>query len=70
DHGAGIVTRYGHLSKIMVKKGQTVSFGEKVAIIGSTGRSTGRHLHYEVMFKDKGIDPMKFVKAGRYVFQE
>jgi len=70
DHGAGIVTRYGHLSKVMVKKGQEVSFGEKIGIIGSTGRSTGRHLHYEILFKDKGLDPMKFVKAGRYVFQE
>jgi len=70
DHGAGIVTRYGHLSKIMVKKGQEVSFGEKIGVIGSTGRSTGRHLHYEILFKDKGLDPMKFVKAGRYVFQE
>lgn len=70
DHGAGIITRYGHLSKIMVKEGQEVSFADKIAIIGSTGRSTGRHLHYEVLFKDKGLDPMKFVKAGRYVFQE
>lgn len=70
DHGAGITTRYGHLSKIMVKKGQTVAFADKIALIGSTGRSTGRHLHYEVIFRDKGIDPMKFVKAGRYVFQE
>ena len=70
DHGAGIRTRYGHLSKILVKKGQDVAFGDKLALIGSTGRSTGRHLHYEVLFRDKGISPLKFIKAGRYVFQE
>ncbi|MCW8916028.1 MAG: peptidoglycan DD-metalloendopeptidase family protein [Magnetovibrio sp.] len=70
DHGAGIKTRYGHLSKINVKKGQTVSFGDKIGVIGNTGRSTGKHLHYEVLFRDKGIDPMKFIKAGRYVFKE
>jgi len=70
DHGAGIKTRYGHLSKVTVKKGQTVNFGDKIGIIGSTGRSTGNHLHYEVLFRDKGLDPMKFIKAGRYVFKE
>lgn len=70
DHGAGIRTRYGHLSSIKVKKGQTVAFGDKIAVIGSTGRSTGNHLHYEVLFRDKGLDPMKFIKAGRYVFKE
>lgn len=70
DHGAGIKTRYGHLSKIVVKKGQTVNFGDKIGVIGSTGRSTGKHLHYEILFRDKGLDPMKFIKAGRYVFKE
>lgn len=70
DHGAGIKTRYGHMSKITVKKGQTVNFGDKIGVIGSTGRSTGKHLHYEVLFRDKGLDPMKFIKAGRYVFKE
>ena len=70
DHGAGIKTRYAHLSKITVKKGQTVQFGDKIAVIGSTGRSTGEHLHYEVLFRDKALDPMKFIKAGRYVFKE
>jgi len=70
DHGAGIKTRYAHMSKIVVKKGQTVRFGDKIGRIGSTGRSTGNHLHYEVMFRDKGLDPMQFIKAGRYVFQE
>jgi len=70
DHGAGIRTRYAHLSKVNVKKGQAVQFGDKIAVIGSTGRSTGNHLHYEVLFRDKGLDPMQFIKAGRYVFKE
>lgn len=70
DHGAGIKTRYAHMSNVVVKKGQIVRFGDKIGRIGSTGRSTGNHLHYEVMFRDKGLDPMQFIKAGRYVFQE
>jgi len=70
DHGAGIKTRYAHLSKILVKKGQTVNFGDNIARIGSTGRSTGNHLHYEVLYRDKGLNPMKFIKAGRYVFKK
>ena len=70
DHGAGIKTRYAHLSKTTVKKGQTVAFGDKIGVIGSTGRSTGNHLHYEVLFRDKSLDPMQFIKAGRYVFKE
>lgn len=70
DHGAGIKTRYAHMSKLEVKAGQVVQFGDKIGIIGSTGRSTGNHLHYEVMFRDKGLDPMQLIKAGRYVFKE
>lgn len=70
DHGAGIKTRYAHLSSITVKKGQVINFGDKIGVIGSTGRSTGNHLHYEVMFRDKGLDPMQLIKAGRYVFKE
>ena len=70
DHGAGIKTRYAHLSKITVKKGQIVKFSDKIGRIGSTGRSTGNHLHYEILFRDKGLDPMQFIKAGRNVFQE
>jgi len=69
DHGSGLKTRYGHLNKITVKKGQVVKFREKIGLLGSTGRSTGPHLHYEVMFKGKSRDPSKFIKAGRYVFQ-
>jgi murein DD-endopeptidase MepM/ murein hydrolase activator NlpD len=70
DHGAGIKTRYAHMSKLTVKVGQTVQFGDKIGVIGSTGRSTGNHLHYEVLFRDKGLDPMQLIKAGRYVFKE
>lgn len=70
DHGAGIKTRYAHMSKVTVKKGQVIQFGDKIGVIGSTGRSTGNHLHYEVLFRDKALNPMQFIKAGRYVFKE
>jgi murein DD-endopeptidase MepM/ murein hydrolase activator NlpD len=70
DHGAGLKTRYGHLNKISVKKGQKVKFLDKIGLLGSTGRSTGAHLHYEVVFRGKAMNPMKFIKAGRNVFQE
>ncbi|MFQ5617439.1 MAG: peptidoglycan DD-metalloendopeptidase family protein [Rhodospirillales bacterium] len=70
DHGAGIKTRYGHLHKTLVKKGQKVKYRQKIGLLGNTGRSTGAHLHYEVLFKRKAKDPMKFIQAGRYVFQE
>ena len=69
DHGAGIKTRYGHLHKTLVKKGQKVKFRQKIGLLGNTGRSTGAHLHYEVLFKRKAKNPMKFIQAGRYVFQ-
>ena len=67
SHGYGFVTRYGHLSKILVRPGQTVKKGELIAIQGSTGRSTGSHLHYEVRYDDEAIDPSKFLKAGTHV---
>ncbi len=70
DHGAGIKTRYGHLNKTLVKKGQEVKFRQKIGLLGNSGRSTGRHLHYEVVFKNRPKNPMKFIKAGRYVFQK
>jgi len=70
DHGGGLKTRYGHLHKTLVKKGQKVKFNDKVGQIGNTGRSTGPHLHYEIVYKKKSIDPTKFIKAGRHVFQE
>jgi len=64
DHGNGITTRYGHLSKILVDKGEVIREGEIIAQSGSTGRSTGPHLHYEVRRKGQAVDPMRFLNAG------
>lgn len=69
DHGMGIVTRYGHLAQTLVKKGQVVGTRQRIALMGSTGRSTGVHLHYEIQLNGKPIDPMKFIQAGRHVFK-
>ncbi len=69
DHGLGLKTRYGHLHRILVKKGQRVDFREKIGLMGSTGRSTGYHVHYEVTFNGKSRNPANFLKAGRYVFK-
>lgn len=63
DHGNGFVTKYGHMNKIYVKKGQYVDVEDVLGEVGSTGRSTGPHLHYEVLFQGKNVDPMPFVKA-------
>jgi len=64
NHGNGLATRYGHLSKILVKVGQIVHIGEVVGLIGSTGRSTGPHLHYETRINGEAVDPQKFLRAG------
>lgn len=64
DHGDGLTTRYGHMSEILVKEGQQVAPGTLIGRVGSTGRSTGPHLHYETRIDDEAVDPMKFVKAG------
>lgn len=70
DHGHGLVTRYGHLAKIKVKKGQRVDLGTTIALLGSSGRSTGPHVHYEVRYNGKPINPSKFMKAGTHVQQQ
>ena len=70
DHGANIATRYGHLSQILVEDGDAVKKGDVIAIQGSTGRSTGAHLHYEVRYKNEPLDPRNFLNAGRYVQQK
>ncbi len=69
DHGFGIRTRYGHMSTILVKLGAKVQKGTPIGKLGSTGRSTGPHVHYEVWLGDVVRDPSKFIEAGRHVLQ-
>ncbi len=70
DHGHGFKSRYGHLRSITVSKGDTIKLGDLVGRMGSTGRSTGDHLHYEVWYNGKPYDPNKFLKAGRHVHKK
>jgi murein DD-endopeptidase MepM/ murein hydrolase activator NlpD len=65
DHGNDLITRYAHASKVFVKKGDLVKRGQKIAEVGTTGRSTGPHLHFEVMVQGVPQDPQKFLAAGR-----
>jgi murein DD-endopeptidase MepM/ murein hydrolase activator NlpD len=67
-HDFGIETRYAHLSQIRVEVGQRVSRGDRIGDMGNSGRSTGTHLHYEVRFGAKAVNPMTFIKAARDVF--
>jgi len=62
DHGNGFSTLYGHLSKISVNIGQTVKRGDVIGLMGSTGRSTGSHLHFEIREKDRTVDPLTYLK--------
>lgn len=70
DHGGGFVSRYAHLKRIVAKKGQEVVIGDKLGTMGSTGRSTGPHLHYEVLFHGKQYNPVEFIKAGKHVHED
>jgi murein DD-endopeptidase MepM/ murein hydrolase activator NlpD len=67
DHGRGITTRYGHMSGIMVSAGQHVTRGQQIGRMGSTGRSTGNHLHYEVRIDGRAVNPIPFMKSTDYV---
>jgi murein DD-endopeptidase MepM/ murein hydrolase activator NlpD len=64
DHGNGLSTRYGHLSEIGVKVGDPIKIGQVIGAVGSTGRSTGPHLHYETRIDGDAVDPQKFLRAG------
>jgi murein DD-endopeptidase MepM/ murein hydrolase activator NlpD len=65
DHGNDLISRYAHASKVYVKKGDLIKRGQKIAEVGSTGRSTGPHLHFEVLVQGIPQDPQKFLNAGR-----
>lgn len=67
DHGKGLQTRFGHLSRILVHAGQIVHRGDLIALVGSTGRSTGPHLHYEVRMDGHAVNPMPYLMASDYV---
>jgi murein DD-endopeptidase MepM/ murein hydrolase activator NlpD len=69
DHGNGLSTRYGHLSQILVTPGETVTIGQVIGRVGSTGRSTGPHLHYETRIGGIAVDPMRFIRAEREIEQ-
>ena len=67
EHGHGIQTRYGHLSKSLVTAGQRVKRGDVIGLMGSTGRSTGSHLHYEVRIDGKAVNPVPFLQSTTYL---
>ncbi len=68
DHGNGLATRYGHLSEIDVSVGDKIRIGQVVGKLGSTGRSTGPHLHYETRVDGEPVNPQKFLDAGDKLF--
>jgi murein DD-endopeptidase MepM/ murein hydrolase activator NlpD len=65
DHGNGYITRFAHMKKILVKRGEKVLRGQAVGLLGNTGRSTGPHLHYEVCFNKKPVNPSKFMRVDK-----
>jgi murein DD-endopeptidase MepM/ murein hydrolase activator NlpD len=67
EHGRGIQTRYGHLSSILVGPGKRIKRGELIGLMGSTGRSTGNHLHYEVRIDGRAVNPMPFLQSTDYL---
>ncbi len=69
DHGYGFKSRYSHLRQALVDAGQTVSAGQRVGLMGATGRATGVHLHYEVLFNGEPLNPANFLEAGNHVLK-
>ena len=67
DHGNGFITKYAHLKKSLVKKGDAVERGQVIGLVGSTGRSTGPHVHYEIHYNDKILNPTRFVRIAKYL---
>jgi murein DD-endopeptidase MepM/ murein hydrolase activator NlpD len=67
DHGYGIVTKFAHCSKLLVKTGQHVARGQRIGLVGSTGLATGPHLHYEVHVNGRPVDPLKYVLPDRVI---
>jgi murein DD-endopeptidase MepM/ murein hydrolase activator NlpD len=65
DHGNDLITRYAHASRVLIKKGDLIKRGQKIAEVGTTGRSTGPHLHFEVLVQGVPQDPQKFLTAGQ-----
>ncbi len=66
-HGQGFKTIYLHMEKTLVKKGQKVKRGQTIGLLGDTGRSTGAHVHYEIIYKGRTVNPLRFVRIARYV---
>lgn len=67
DHGNGFKTKYGHLKKILVQRGDTVARGQVIGLVGSSGRSTGPHVHYEIRYDNKVVNPIRFVRIAKYL---
>jgi murein DD-endopeptidase MepM/ murein hydrolase activator NlpD len=65
DHGNGLTSRYAHLSAIDVRVGQSVKCGQIIGRLGTSGRSTGPHLHYETRIRGEAVDPQKFLRAAQ-----
>ncbi len=69
DHGNGFMTRFAHMRRLSVSQGQKIGLHDKIGELGSSGRSTGPHIHYEIWYNGEPQDPERFIEAGRYVFE-
>ena len=67
DHGNGFRTKYAHLKKGLVQKGDLVKRGQVIGLVGNSGRSTGPHVHYEIQYNDKIVNPTRFVRIAKYL---